>query len=378
MNIQEVVDTLGDAFDKFKDTHNDRLDKIEKDIMRLNRPNFMVTSSSENNEDRKALDTAVRALIAGKQADADIAFKGMQAGIDPDGGYVVTPTFSNEMTRVMLEVAPFIGLPRTVELTSGSTFEEPLDKDEAGADWVGETQTRSETDSPQLGLIRIEAHEICAMPQVTQKLIDTARIDVVQWLQGKVAEKFAHTEVDAFINGNGVAKPRGFLSYTTAATAEATRAWGVFEHVPTGASGAFKAANANPADCLIDLVAALKPQYRQGAVFLMNRATLALVRKLKDSQSRFLLVDSIIAGQPNTLLGYPVVECEQMPDPAADSLSIAFGNFSKGYTIVRRLGTRFLVDPYTNKPHVRLYSYARVGGDATNFEAIKLLKFATS
>ena len=197
---------------------------------------------------------------------------------------------------------------------------------------------------------------------------------------GKVAEAFAVAEGHAFLNGNGVGKPRGLLTYTTVATPDATRAWGTLQHVATGSAGAFPVASTsvNSADPLVDLVGALKTQYRVGASWLMNRTTAATVRKLKDADGRHIWTDSLLVGQPAVLLGYPVVLDESMPDVAANSLSIAFGNIQKGYTIVRRLGTRFLVDPYTDKPNVRLYAFARVGAAVNNFEAVKLLKFAAT
>lgn len=354
-----------------------RLDEIEK---RMNRPGYFTEGRGfnpaklETEEQRKALDAGVRALLMGNQAEADRQFKGMSVGSDADGGYLVTPTFSSEMTKIILETAPIIAMARTVEI-EGDRFEEPEDINAAGASWVGEEAERGDTATPKVGLFDCPVHELVAQPKATQKLLDTQRYDVVGWLQGKVGEAFGNAEADAFINGNGVAKPRGFLTYPTAATGDATRAWGTIEHVITGASGAFKAANADPADCLIETVAKLKPQFRAGAVWVMNRQTEAAVRKLKDTQGRFLLVDSLMAGQPKQLLGYPVVEAEQMPDIAANSLSIAFGDFRRAYTVVRRLGVRFLVDPYTNKPNVRLYSYARVGGAVNNFQAIKLVRF---
>lgn len=378
-NLSEVIDSLGEAFTEFKSAQQLRLDEIEK---RINRPGYAPSSKSEQPpEAKKAVDAAVRALLSGNQAEADKQFqrahaemKAMNVGTDTDGGFTVVPQFSQDMTRIMLETAPFIGLPRTVELTSGDSFEEVLDKDQPDANWVGETATRSDTTTPQVGLFSCPVHEICAMPKASQKLIDTSSFDITAWLQSKVAEKFANKEVDAFLNGDGVAKPRGILSRTTAATSDATRAWGVIEHVVTGANGAFHTTQADP---LIDLVSKLKPQYRRGAVWLMNRNVMAQIRKFKTTAGDTIWQPSLVEGQPPQLLGYPIVETENMPDPSTGSLSVAFGNFAKAYTIVRRLGTRFLVDPYTDKPNVRLYAYARTGGDANNTEAYKLLKFST-
>lgn len=373
--LMTLIKAQGESIDNFKSHYIERLDEIDK---RLNRPTLVAdVSARETPEQRKSIELGIRALLAGNQAQADRHFaeaKGMSVGVDPDGGYLVTPTFSSDMTRVMLETAPFIGLARTIELTQGDSFEEIVDRAEADAQWVGEVQSRGDTTTPKVELFNCPVHELHAQPKASQKVIDVARIDILAWLQGKVGEKFANAEVVGFFTGNGVAKPRGFLSYPTVATSDATRAWGTLEHVVTGVNGAFSASN--PADILIDLVATLKPQYRSGANWLMNRRTAAAVRKFKDSNGQYIWTNAITAGQPPTLLGHPVVEAEQMPDMATGSLSISFGNFKVGYTIVRRLGVRFLTDPYTDKPNVRLYSIERVGGGVNNSEAIKLLKFS--
>lgn len=340
-------------------------------------------------DERKSLESAVRALVRGDQKAANQAFaqaidagglqeKAMQVGVDLDGGYLVHPQTSIEMTKVQTEAAPMLADVRTIPMNSSDAFEEPVDKDAAGASWVGETEARGDSKTPGLGLFTAPLHEICAQPKVSQKLIDTTSVDVLRWLTEKVGEAFGLTIADALINGNGVAKPMGILSYPSAATPDKTRAWGTLQYIATGASGAFKAAGSDPADCLIETVASLKAQYRAGAKWYMNRQTEAAVRKLKDSQGRYLLVDSLVPGQPPTLLGYPVVQCEQLGDPAANSFSIIFGNLKKGYTSPQLAVTRFLTDPYTDKPNVKLYAYQRIGGGVNNSEALKLVKFGTT
>ena len=111
---------------------------------------------------------------------------------------------------------------------------------------------------------------------------------------------------------------------------------------------------------------------------MMKRATLAEVRKLKDGDNNYLWQPDFQMKQGGTLLGFDVVEAEDMPAITANSLSIAFGDFNKGYQIVDRQGIRILRDSFTAKPYVKFYTTKRVGGDVTNFEAIKLLKFAAS
>jgi HK97 family phage major capsid protein len=284
------------------------------------------------------------------------------------------------MTRIMAEISPVGRMARTVMLDGGTRFEEVVDKDQTEAVWATETGARGDTTTPTLRKFSVGLDELYAQPKATQTLIDVASIDVMGWLTEKVGEAFGATESAAFHTGNGIGKPRGFLDYPTAATGDATRAWGTTEHIPSGASGAFQTptTSVNPADCLVDVTASLRAQYRNGAIWLMNRQTAGAVRKLKDADGRHVWTDSLVLGQPSTLLGYGVEISEDMPVIAANSLSIAFGNWRKFYTVIRRLGVRFLVDPYTDKPNVRLFSYSRVGGGVANFEAMKLLKFAAS
>jgi HK97 family phage major capsid protein len=334
-------------------------------------------------EQKTAINRAFSALFKGDVRSADAFFaeaKGMSAGSSPDGGYVVLDQVSDTMTKVLPEISPLSGLARTITMNTGLAFEEPIDRDTAAAQWVGETTPRTDTATPQLGMFRVELKELCAMPSATQTLIDASYIDVMSWLTGKITDAFGMAEGDAFHNGDGVAKPRGILTYPTAATADATRAWGTVQYIASGADGAFPTptTSVNPADCLQTTIGALKRQYRNGAVWLMNRNAAAAVGKLKDAQGRWVWVDSLVQGQPATLLGYPVEIDEDMPDIGSGKLAIAFGNFQRAYTIVRRPGLKFLPDPYTNKPYVRLYTWQRVGGEMNNSEAYKLVKFSDS
>ena len=348
--------------------------EVERKLNRQGLGGSISFAPQESQKDLEQLNLGMRALLAGDQARAVHHFveaKAMSVGSDPDGGYLVTPALSSDMTRVMAEAAPFIGLTRTVEIDSGDAFEEPVDTEEVGAEWVGERQERSDTDTPQLKMFRCPVHELQAQPAITQKLIDTSGRDVIGWLRAKIGEKFGLSESAAFHSGDGVLRPRGFLDYPTAATGDATRPWWTLEHVVSGS------ANDITPDALINLKATMKTQYRTGAVWLMNRGTAANVSKLKDAENRYLWTNGLTDGQPDVLLGHRVVIDEQMPDTAAGTLPVAFGNFIKGYTIVRRLGVRFLVDPFTSKPNIKLYAFQRVGGGVNNSEAIKLLKIST-
>jgi HK97 family phage major capsid protein len=387
--IKQMIEDQGKSWSEFKTRYEGRMDIVEKELGELATKAGRAAISGlfggaprgQAPEQQKSLEQGIRALISGNQAKAEQHFaeyKAMSAGSDPGGGYLVTPQFSTEMTKVMQDISPITSLARTIELTQGDSFEEIVDADDAEANWVGETQPRNDSEPPELKKFVVELNELCAYPKVTQKLIDTASIDVVTWLRDKVGESFAAKESNAYHLGNGVGKPRGFLTYPVAATPDATRAWGTIEFVKTGASGAFATATAsvNPADVLIDVVSSMRAQYRAGARWLMSRTTAGVVRKLKDADGRHIWVDSLVEGQPALLLGYPVDISEDMPGIEADSLSIAFANWRRAYTIIRKLGVRFLVDPYSAPPYVKLHSYERVGGGVNNSEAIKLVKFS--
>jgi HK97 family phage major capsid protein len=215
--------------------------------------------------------------------------------------------------------------------------------------------------------------ELYANPAASQHMLDDAMFDVEEWLANEVATEFARAEGKAFVSGTGVNQPLGFLSSPNSAALDAARPMGTLQFIGTGVSAGFPAAN--PADKLIDLVQSLRQPYRQGAVFVMNSSVAASVRKFKTSDGAFIWQPGLLGGQPATLLGYPVIEAEDMPDMAASSLSVAFGNFKAGYTIAERGETQILRDPYTKKPYVYFYATKRVGGQVVNSEAIKLLKF---
>jgi len=316
---------------------------------------------------KAAFDTFLR---KGEEVMGPDERKALSVGTDPDGGYVVNPDLSGRIVMKVFESSPMRAYA-SVQVISSDALEGLFDLNEASSGWVGETDSRPETNTPQLGKWRIPAHELYAKPKATQKLLDDASINMEAWLASKVAEKFARDEANAFVVGNGVNKPRGFLTYGSGTTLP-----GTIEQFPTGASGALAAAPSG-GDALINALYGLKQQYRNNATWFMNRATLTLVRKAKDSDGAYLWSPGIAAGQPATLLGYPVASFEDMPDPASNSLSIAVGDMRETYQIVDRLGIRTLRDPYSAKPYVEFYTTKRVGGDVVNFEAIKLVKLGS-
>lgn len=320
----------------------------------------------------------------GNAAGGDVLNE-LSVGASPDGGYFVDPDTNGRVARLIYQTSPIRRIANVERTGSVDALEGILDLDEADSGWVGETETRGETDSPGIGRWRIPMHEQYAQPNATQKILDDDGFDVGNWLERKIASKLGRRENTAFVNGDGVGKPRGFLTYaggTPAATD--VNAWKVIERIPTGDASGFQSASSspmgNPADCFFDALFALKEEYRDGAVWVMARSTMRTVMKLKDAEGRYLMTgNNITDATPTMLLGHPVVLAEDMPTVAAGNLPIAFGNFMEAYTVVdHNGGLRLLRDPYTQKGRVKFYTYRRVGGDVTNFEAIKLIVVSAS
>lgn len=300
--------------------------------------------------------------------------KAMSAGSDPDGGYMLPPPTVGAVVKRMYEQTVMRQLA-TVQTISTPAVIGVVDNGDADAGWVTELGTRSDTTSPQIGQYRIDAHEMYAAPKASQTLIDDAAVDVESWLAGKVGDKFARVEGTAFWQGTGAGQPRGLATYTTAATADASRAWGQFEHVKSGANGAF---HTDKFDVVHNVMGTIKDHYLPNATWCMRRSVRTAARKIKEATTdRYMWEPGLQAGQPERLMGYPVRVDEYMPTLATDSLSMAFGDFRAAYLIVDRIGIRTLRDPFTSKPYVIFYSTKRTGGGAVDFEAVKFVKFAS-
>lgn len=359
---------------------NNRMSELQKHMdalaVKMERPPANGDSDKMSPEVKEYKEALVSYLRKGKMDNLEtLHTKAMSVNSDPNGGYLVTPDSSGQIVQKIFESTPWRRYC-AVQTISTDALEGMEDRDEVSTGWVSEIGTRSETDTPEIGKWRIEVHEMYAEPRVTQKLLDDAAVDVEAWLNGKVSDKFARVQNDVFVNGNGVGKPRGFTTYTTAATADSSRAWGVLEHVATGNNGDF--ASTNPADKVFDLVYAMKAAYRNGAAFAAPRAVVAKMRKFKGTTNYdYLWQPSIQEGQPARLMGFPIIESEDMPALATDSLSLAFGNLKRAYQIVDRQGIRVLRDNLTAKPYVKFYTTSRVGGAVVDFEALKLMKFGS-
>jgi HK97 family phage major capsid protein len=321
-------------------------------------------------------DPAKSAFVDGYlRRGSEVELKSFSGVVAADGGFAVPREIDEIIDSTLKAISPIRAIANVVRVGS-SGYRKLVTQNGVTSGWASETATRPETATPTFNEIVPSFGELYANPAATQAMLDDAAFDVESWLASEIATEFAKAEGAAFVNGNGTNKPKGFLTAPNAVTGDATRPFGTLQYIASGVAGAFGASN--PQDKLVELVHALRAPYRQGATWVMNASTLSAIRKFKTTDGAFIWQAGLSAGQPDTLLGYPVVEAEDMPDIAANSLSIAFGNFKAGYLIAERSETNILRDPYSNKPYVHFYATKRLGGTLTNSEAIKLMKFAVS
>jgi HK97 family phage major capsid protein len=296
--------------------------------------------------------------------------KSISGAVPSDGGYAVPREIDAIIARTLTEISPIRAIAQVVQ-TGTSGYRKLVSQGGTASGWVSETAARPETDTPSFAEIAPPTGELYANPAASQAMLDDAAFDLEAWLASEIAMEFARAEGAAFIHGNGVNQPRGFLTAPTSEDFDGDRAFGTLQYIGSGDAGGF---GSNPDAKLIDLVHTMKAGHRQGASFVMNSATLAEVRKLKTADGAFLWQPGLVEGQPDRLLGYPVVEAEDMPDIANGAFPVAFGNFRHGYLIAERTATQILRDPFTNKPFVHFYATKRVGGQVLDSNAIKLLK----
>jgi HK97 family phage major capsid protein len=291
-------------------------------------------------------------------------------GDDTHGGYFVPQTIDKEIEQFERDNTPMRQLCRTISV-SNEGYEKIVNQGGSSSGWVDEEEARPETTTPTLAALKPYFGEIYANPALTQKSLDDPQMDLAAWLSEEVGLEFAEQENDAFTRGSGVKKPKGILSYTLSTSVDGTRSFGQIQKVHSGSSGAFVA------DKLIDLVYSLKRGYRMNARWMFSALALGAIRKLKDGQNNYLFQPSYVAGQPQMLLGYPIEENDDVPDPAADANAALFGDFRRAYIIVDVRGVRVLRDEYTNKPKVHFYSTKRVGGFLANDRAVKVYTLST-
>jgi len=390
-DIKQLVHDINQSFQEFKSRNDQRLRELEKGRndplletqvdrlahevqnlgevksrmerieTQLNRPIFdtgYAPQPSADPERKQAVNTYLR---KGESALTSDEIKMLSADSDPQGGYWVTSEISQRVITQITESSPLRHLA-AVETISSDALEIPEDLSDTEVGWTSETSVRGETDTPTIGVRRIPVHELYAMPKATQKLLDDARVNIEEWLSHKIAAKMSYVENSAFINGDGVDKPRGLLTYPANP--------GQVRQVNSGHASQITA------DGLRAVFYALKTPYIRSARWIMSRSTIEVISKLKDGGGSYLWEPGLKEGEPQMLLGHPIERMEDMPGVAANALPIAFGDWKQAYTIVDRTGVRVLRDPFSAKPFVLFYTTKRTGGDVTNFEAMVIQKIA--
>lgn len=367
INFSSEIKSFRDDIQKRIEAQEARMSMLDRKTIHRGRAPLS-TEAEHSAPHQKAFDAYIR--HGNDDALRGLALEGKAMTTISDGGFLAAPQVALQVQDALNATASLRRIANVVTVEAAS-YEVLIDQGDIGAGWATETVI-AESQTPAIERIVIPVHELSAMPKASQRLLDDAAFDIETWLSGRIAEKFARAESAAFINGDGIDKPKGLLHHPMAPNNVATA--GQIGTLVSAGDGDFP--EDNPANILIDLVYSLASQYRANASFVMNSKSAAAVRKMRDADGRFVWTDSLAAGQPAQLLGYPVLICEEMPDIVRGFAAIAFGDFRAGYTIVERPDLRVLRDPFSAKPHVLFYATKRVGGGVTDARAIKMLRFA--
>lgn len=389
-DVQEVAEALGKKFDEFKGANDKRVDALESEKGKLaGQVEAMNGKLSELDELKSSLEKELADLKrpgAAKGKDVsehkaafmqfvrkgkdeglgELQAKALQTTVEADGGYAVPEELDRAILELLRDESPMRQVCSQITVSTPD-YKKLVNLGGAGSGWVGETAARPATGTPTLAQIAAVMGEIYANPQATQTSLDDMFFDAEGWLNAEVAREFSEQEGLAFLTGDGTNKPKGLLAYTMALTADDVRAFGTIQNVKSGTAGDFDA------DDLVKLVYTLRKGHRAAASWMLPNMTLFKIRTMKDLEGNYIWRPGIEAGQPSSLLGYGVTENEDMPAVAADANAVLFGDFRRAYTIVDRIGTRVLRDPYTNKPNVGFYTTKRVGGMLTDSNAVKVL-----
>jgi HK97 family phage major capsid protein len=290
------------------------------------------------------------------------------------GGFALPEIIERQIARLSVDISPIRQIA-TVRTVGSPDYKELFDVNGAGFEWLGETDTRNQTNAPDLAEVAPTFGMASAKPQASEESLDDLFFDVESWLVSSAAEAIALGEGAAFVSGNGTKKPTGFLAGPTpVTTADSSRAFGTLQYIASGQAAALPTS----ADLFYDLVYGLRARYRNNAQWVTSKLVLAALRKYKDTSNQYLWQPALTAGQPATFMGYGITEAEDMPAVGAGAFPLAFGDFKEGYLIADRVGMRITRDEITAPGFVKFYVRKRVGGKLRNTQAIKLLKIAAS
>jgi HK97 family phage major capsid protein len=403
--VKTAVDAMATAFEEFKSANDQRLAeieakgsadplteeklaKIEGDLDRFENVNQKLVQQQKHAEgfeaklneietllkrpanlmEAKEVDLSMKAwdnfMRKGESQMDPMELKALTVGTAATAGNLAPAEYVEELLKVITEISPVRSVAR-IRQTSNKEIEVPSKTASFAAAWTAESGTRSETTGYTTSLNTIPTHEMYALVDISSQLLEDSVFDLEAEMNIEFAEQFAKAEGAAFIAGNGTNKPTGISNANTVA------------HTATGAASA-----AISTDNLMDLVHGLKTDYARNATFLLNRNTLGVIRKLKDTAGQYIFQTGFSgqAGLPNTILGSPYLECPDVADAASGAKSVYYGDFRRGYMIVDRVSLSVLRDPYSQAStgNVRYIARRRVGGEVVLAEAMRVLKHATS
>lgn len=319
---------------------------------------------------------AARALQTRSGADDGLEQRAAQVitSTGSAGGFALPEVIERQIQRLSVDISPIRQIA-TVRTVGSPDYKELFDVNGAAFEWVGENGTRNQTNTSDLAEVAPTFGMASARPQATEESLDDLFFDVESWLVQTASEAIAAGEGAAFVNGNGTNRPTGILQGPTpVTTADSSRAFGTLQYIAGGQAAALPTS----ADTFFDMIYALRARYRANARWVTSKAVLSALRKYKDNSQGYLWQPSFTLGQPDTFMGFPVTEAEDMPAVAANAFPVAFGDFREGYLIADRVGMRMTRDEITSPGFVKFYIRKRVGGRLRNTQAIKLLKVATT
>jgi HK97 family phage major capsid protein len=373
-----------DKLDAELDNLSELRGQIEKLAIKASRPGHNASGKGDEHPAESEYRSAFFDwLRQPSDAERQVALKQAGAKLPPEkraaqtvtstgsaGGFALPEIIERQIARLSVDISPIRQIA-TVRTVGSPDYKELFDVNGAAFEWVGEAGARSQTNTPDLAEVAPTFGTASARPRASEESLDDLFFNVEEWLQTSVAEAMAAGEGLSFVSGNGTTRPTGFLTGTPVATADAGRAFGVLQFIASGQAAAMPTS----ADVFYDVVYSLRARYRANARWVTSRSVLSAMRKYKDTTNQYLWQPSLSASQPESFMGYPITEAEDMPAVAANAFPLAFGDFREGYQIVDRIGLSVLRDPYTAKPFVKFYTTKRTGGAVVNFEAIKLMRF---
>ena len=341
---------LGEIKERVERTQ-DALDQLE---VKLQRPGAPAT---EAKEDKSVLERAVSKFMrSGERGLTPEEAKALSTVVDADGGYLVPENMLPGIVRLNREFSPVRSLASVFSINQGNSLKVPKQgSTHFTAGWVAELGARTAGTSGTFAQVEILAHEMYALQQVSQGLLDSASFPIESWVSEQVGVTFSQTEATAFVSGNGVGRPLGLLD----------AAAGI---------GTTNSGNANllTPDGLMATFYALAEPYAANATWMAARATIRAIRQMKDGMQQYLWQPGLQASEPATLLGRPIVEATDMPAVSAGLYPVIVGDFRRGYYIVDHVGIRLLRDPYSSKPYVEYYFTKKVGGAPVLAEAFRI------